>query len=302
MNILQILAADKEVLIYRKELNTITKKVTATILLQQMIYWHSKMGGDFYKFIEPCKNTAYNEGDSWCEELGFSVKEFGTAYKALEDLGIVTKKISMNRVTYYHLDVEVIGKLLNGVYVDTETALTKTPKGDLDITETTFPETTSGIINTPLTPQCEQQGGKKVRKKTMTRAEIGDLHCFTVSIIEDFIIFRLNSGGIDNPDAFEKYLLRELSSSTSSEVIKLEEWFNAWEEERPTIEALTREFVSIPSHWFNRSACRERGKDGFANGLIRYNIPGRENIQTIVIEIAYQLAEQASRDRLGGVA
>jgi hypothetical protein len=209
--------------------------------------------------------------------------------------------------TYYHLDVEAIGKLLNGVYVDTETEVTKTPKGDLDITETTFPEITTGIINTPLTPQAEREGGKKVRKKTMTLIEIADLHCFTVSIIEDFIRFRLNSGGINTPDGFEKYLLRELSSSTSSEAIKLEEWFEAWNDERTTIEALTQEFVSIPSDWFDRRACRERGRDGFANGLIRlqgspYDIPGRENIQTIVIEIAYQFAEQARRDRLGGVS
>jgi DNA-binding transcriptional regulator GbsR (MarR family) len=137
MNIPQILASDTEILIYRKKLNLITKKVTSTILLHQMIYWYTKMGGSFYKFIEPCKNKAYSEGDSWCEELGFSRKEFSTAYKILEKLGVVTKKIDINRVTTYYVKIEVISKLLSGVYGAAESGITQMPKGDLDTTDTT---------------------------------------------------------------------------------------------------------------------------------------------------------------------
>ena len=167
MNILQILAADKEVLIYRKELNSITKKVTATILLQQMIYWYTKMGGPFYKFIEPCKNKAYLEGDSWCEELGFSAKEFTTAYKILEDLGVVTKKIDMNRVTTYHLKVKEIAKLLNGVYGDTEMGVTKTPEGGLDI-DLTLAKTTAET--TQISEEEEDEGGCEVEIVVNTRS------------------------------------------------------------------------------------------------------------------------------------
>lgn len=158
MSITDLLARDKDIILYRKELNIITKKVTATILLQQMIYWHTKNGGTFYKFIEPsANNSAYTEGDSWCEELGFSVKEFNTAYKVLEDLGVVSKKINMSRITFYTLNMGCLSKLLNGIYVTAESEVTYPPKGHLDIdqaleTETTT-ETTTDI--TPIPPKTE---------------------------------------------------------------------------------------------------------------------------------------------------
>jgi hypothetical protein len=151
-------------------------------------------------------------------------------------------------------------------------------------------------------------GMNKKRKKTMTLEEIADLHGFTVSTIEDYLSYRMNSGGIDFPDAFRTSILRNLADPNSDESVRLENWFEAWEEERLTIEALTGEFLSVSSHWFDRRVCRERGNDSFANGLIQLGgyyaeIPGREEIvQTIVIEIAYQLAEQARRDRMGGAA
>jgi|GEM_PF-6819069 len=162
--------------------------------------------------------------------------------------------------------------------------------------------------NTPLTPQGEV-GGRINRKKTLNIAEIGDIHGFTTSTIEDYLNFRLNSGGIDNAEAFEKHLLRELSSFTSPESNKLENWFTAWEDEQPAIKALAGEFLSIPAHWFDRRACRERGRDAFDNGWVKLEgyyveIPGRgqEEIQAIVIEIAYQLAhEQRREDRVGFV-
>jgi len=162
--------------------------------------------------------------------------------------------------------------------------------------------------NTPLPPQGEV-GGRINRKKTLNIAEIGDIHGFTTSTIEDYLNFRLNSGGIDNAEAFEKHLLRELSSFTSPESNKLENWFTAWEDEQPAIKALAGEFLSIPAHWFDRRACRERGRDAFDNGWVKLEgyyveIPGRgqEEIQAIVIEIAYQLAhEQRREDRVGFV-
>lgn len=297
MDILQFLAADKEILLYRKELNNITKRVTATILLQQMIYWHSKMGGPFYKFIEPCKNEAYKEGDSWCEELGFSPKEFATAYKTLEDLKIVSKKINMNRVTYYHIDTEVLCKLLNGVYINQLSAFTQTPFGDLDLTETTT-ETTSEIINTPPTPRMERQeeDKKPENKKTPTLADLADQHHMTVSTIEDYIDYRLNSGGVENPIAFQKHVLRGLSESYTDESIQLEEWFSTMENHRNVIDYLNREFLSIPAHMFSRKICFERAKDDFT--LMQNNI----KLTTMTIEIAYQKAEGKRRERIGGAA
>lgn len=297
MDILQFLAADKEILLYRKELNNITKRVTATILLQQMIYWHSKMGGPFYKFIEPCKNEAYKEGDSWCEELGFSPKEFATAYKTLEDLKIVSKKINMNRVTYYHIDTEMIRKLLNGVYVNQLSAFTQTPFGDLDITKTTT-ETTSKIINTPQTPRTERQEGDKKpeNKKTPTLADLADQKCLTILMVEDFVEFRLNTGGINNEIAFKKHVMRELSQPLSDESVNLEEWISTMENHRNVIDYLNREFLSIPAHIFSRKICFERAKDDFT--LMQNDIKPT----TMTIEIAFQKAEAQRRERIGGVA
>jgi len=114
----QILAHDNNLIVYRKELNAITGSVTATILLQQIIYWDSISNGDeFYKFIEPCSHEKYNDGDSWSEELGFTKREFQTAYKKLEEAGIVSKRVTRDRVTYYKLDGDILEKLLIDLYI-----------------------------------------------------------------------------------------------------------------------------------------------------------------------------------------
>jgi len=144
MNVLKLLAEDKNLITYRKELNQITGGVMATILLQQLIYWTDKNNNKpFYKFIEPCNNEKYIKGDSWTEELGFTKKEFIGAYKKLEDLNLVSKKINMMRVTFYTLNIEVLSKLLNGIYVSDKRELTKVTKGDLDYSKSFDTETTT---------------------------------------------------------------------------------------------------------------------------------------------------------------
>lgn len=132
-----LISKDNEIIPYRKELNAITGGVTATILLQQIIYWYSNNGNKpFYKFIEPCQHEKYTDGDSWCEELGFSRKEFLTAIKKLEDLKLVSKKTNMNRVTFYTLNLRDLDNALKGIYINAERGFTKMPKGDLDNKET----------------------------------------------------------------------------------------------------------------------------------------------------------------------
>ena len=151
MSLLSLLAQDKSIITYRKELNEITGGVMATILLQQLIYWSDKNDNKpFYKFVEPCENEKYNDGDSWTEELGFSKFEFNSAYKKLEKLNIVSKKINMMRITYYTLNVDVLSKLINSIYVSKESELMQVKNVDLDYsksfdTETTT-ETTTDII------------------------------------------------------------------------------------------------------------------------------------------------------------
>jgi len=119
--LLQVLADDKNLIVYRKELNKLTGSVTATILLQQLIFHASNNSyKPFYKFIEKPSSSheLYRNGDSWTEELGFTKYEFRTAYKKLEELGIVSKKTTMTRVTYYTLNKSHLGKLIKSIYVE----------------------------------------------------------------------------------------------------------------------------------------------------------------------------------------
>lgn len=69
---------------YQPELNAITGSMTATIVMGQLEYWFEKMEGKtFYKFLAPCEDACYREGDSWCEELGVSQHEFRAAFGAI---------------------------------------------------------------------------------------------------------------------------------------------------------------------------------------------------------------------------
>ena len=135
--LIELLAKDKDVILYRKELNIITGSVTATILLQQIIFRYvSNENKAFYKFIEPCKHEKYKDGDSWCEELGFTRKEFLTAIKKLEDAGLVSKKTNMQRLTFYTVNLGDLDKALKGIYVNAKRGFIKMPKGDLDYIDT----------------------------------------------------------------------------------------------------------------------------------------------------------------------
>ncbi|MGL4737138.1 MAG: hypothetical protein ACRCW2_06730 [Cellulosilyticaceae bacterium] len=70
-----------KVIKYQPELNEMTGSITATIVMGQLEYWFEKTGGKpFYKFLLPCEDECYKDGDSWCEELGFSKNEFRTAF------------------------------------------------------------------------------------------------------------------------------------------------------------------------------------------------------------------------------
>lgn len=143
MSYTAILAADKNIIPYRKELNAITGGVTSSILLHQISYWWVKSGSQpFYKFIKPCKHEKYHDGDSWIEELGFSRKEFLTAIKKLEDSGLVKKRTNANRLTYYSLDETKLNQMLEGIYLDAERGFSKMPKGDLPLLSETTAETT----------------------------------------------------------------------------------------------------------------------------------------------------------------
>jgi hypothetical protein len=149
----ELLKEDKRVIAYRPRLSRMIG-TTAAILLQQIIYWYNHE--PFYKFKTRCHNEKYKEGDSWTEELGFSTSEFDTAIKRIgtkvkkgvkkselidgdfdipQPLLTETKRqytkrlhnvlnklviywIDSNRVTWYHLNTDLLGKLINSIYLD----------------------------------------------------------------------------------------------------------------------------------------------------------------------------------------
>ena len=66
-----------DTLLYRKRYNDITGSVTASILLNQIIWrYDGNKEKPFFKFIAPCVHRLYRKNDSWLEELGFTKNEF----------------------------------------------------------------------------------------------------------------------------------------------------------------------------------------------------------------------------------
>ena len=73
-----------QILRYCPELNAITGSVTSSLLMCQLEYWFDKTDHKpFYKFLSPCQDEHYHEGDSWTEELGFTKSEFRTAFSKI---------------------------------------------------------------------------------------------------------------------------------------------------------------------------------------------------------------------------
>ncbi|MDR0579759.1 MAG: hypothetical protein LBG21_04070 [Campylobacteraceae bacterium] len=192
MNLIDFLRHDKNIILYRKELNSITGSITATILLQQIIFLMSDKDS-FYKFKEPCNHRLYKEGDSWCEELGFSREEFDSALKRLKSKGFVTTKITQDRVTYYFLDKAALEKELNALYEKQEIRLSKSVNPTLD-NSIIFEETennskkynipseakaSSLILSTPLSPLVKFEAISSFSKceicKRRARFKINDI-------------------------------------------------------------------------------------------------------------------------------
>ena len=115
------------VLIYRKDLNVITGGVIGSIMLGQLIYWAAKNDyKPFYKFIQPCGHALYKEGDSWAEELCIDDKTISRNFKKFEELGILTRKTDLNRLTWHTINKEILDELLKE-----KLSLAKTPNGGL---------------------------------------------------------------------------------------------------------------------------------------------------------------------------
>ena len=128
--IYDLIAEDRDLLIYRPTLRNICKSLSSTILLAQIMHRAKQSKeGKFYKFKMPCEHIKYREGDSWCEELNFSREEFDGA---LKNIGIkITAKnketieakeafvwyyTDMARITWYEINTPTLKKALTKQY------------------------------------------------------------------------------------------------------------------------------------------------------------------------------------------
>ena len=127
---LELLAEDVKIIPYRPQFRKITDSVTAAILLQQMFYrWFHNKKQPFYKYKEVCTADDYREGDSWCEELGFSRAEFDTALtkigqkvtKAAEKdhEALVWYWTAVDRKTWYEVNEVALSKAIISLYEET---------------------------------------------------------------------------------------------------------------------------------------------------------------------------------------
>ena len=82
--LLEMLKEDRQKITYRPTFARLTDNALTAILLQQIFYWWTISDGKaFFKFRAPCKHEQYKEGDSWCEELEWTPKEFDGALKVI---------------------------------------------------------------------------------------------------------------------------------------------------------------------------------------------------------------------------
>lgn len=77
----------------------ITGRLTAGVMLSQLMYWYSVMGGrEFYK-----------SNEDLCEETGLSIDELKSAKKLLESKGFINVELkSLPRKTYYTINETVL--------------------------------------------------------------------------------------------------------------------------------------------------------------------------------------------------
>ena len=128
------LAISRGCIPYIKELRNIAGSVTASILMQQLDYWFDKTNcNPFYKFKSQCENEHYKSGDSFTEELGFSIEEFtnafvkiGVSYKSKTEFENATDKFQgmfycsyfdrKEGLTFYFRNHELLDNSLNALF------------------------------------------------------------------------------------------------------------------------------------------------------------------------------------------
>tara|TARA_R100000734_G_C3289785_1_gene81791 strand:- start:14 stop:667 length:654 start_codon:yes stop_codon:yes gene_type:complete len=126
-SILRILNSVKTPIVYTPQLNKITGSVTATILLQHLLYlWFENDRKAFYRYKMPNKQ---DQGVALCDELGFSRREFDTALSKIstkvDRLNVkvdtcVKHSVDFTRKTWYYINEPVMQELVGNIFTDYE--------------------------------------------------------------------------------------------------------------------------------------------------------------------------------------
>jgi len=157
---IDIIADDKNLIVYRPKLKKICTSVNSIILLQQIMYWWKiSKEKKFYKFKDSCNHKLYKEGDSWCEELGFTKTEFDNALKNIaykkgkisktkqfkkQEEAFVIFYTDANRLTWYDINEDLLSKAIKLIYKEKEESesIIENNKVDLQYSKTTSKITT----------------------------------------------------------------------------------------------------------------------------------------------------------------
>ena len=100
-DLLSFIADDRAVVSYRPRWNQLTGSITATILLQQLIYrWVQSGRRPFYKFTGPCTHPLCRPGDTWEEELGLTRRQFETVFPTGVGVNRIRPAISCPATSY----------------------------------------------------------------------------------------------------------------------------------------------------------------------------------------------------------
>lgn len=147
-DLLAFIADDRQIVTYRPRWNEMTGSVTATILLQQIIYrWVQAGRRPFYKFTAPCDHPACRAGDSWQEELGLTRHEFegARARLAVRTAGgevaadaLVSYWMTAGHFTWYAVNEAVLVERLTALYAAAR------PPGQCDFPATPLPDSANG--------------------------------------------------------------------------------------------------------------------------------------------------------------
>lgn len=173
VNMVDVMEDQSHAKMYIPGYNRITGGTLSTILLLQAVYWWGKSGKEkFYKFRDKCKHPLYAEGDSWCEELGWTGAEFDGAIKEIGfKLGKTQNRIKEEEafivyykdpqgVTWYDIRDEYLDKSITFNYLLIRKSLITNESGKVKLhnTNTNTKSSTSNTTNQKPVVKGEKEG------------------------------------------------------------------------------------------------------------------------------------------------